>query len=100
MVVEYKLYQIKDIANCKYAFMDYEFAKDKFNLKDYELVAINDEYKYDNINITLENIFINGNTGKITGLGKPMRSVSVSDVIEIENKLYYVDSMGFIEIEK
>ena len=37
-MVNVEIYQIKDIQNTKYAFMGYDYAKDKINIHDYRLL--------------------------------------------------------------
>ena len=39
-----------------------------------------------------------GNDGTIQQVFRRMRSISVSDIIEIDGTKYYVDSFGFREI--
>jgi len=93
------IYQIKDVANCKYAFMAYDYVKDDINMNDYEAVASIVLPKKGSIDEVLEQIFVLGNTNKdeFNVQGK-FRSISVSDIIEINNELYYVDSLGFKKI--
>lgn len=99
MLVKYKVYQTP--VTTPYCFIPYELCKGKVKLDDYTLVAEGEEWKYDNINITLENIFAEGNNGHIQQdyALSDMRSTSISDIIEIENKYYYVNDFGFKEIE-
>lgn len=100
--VEYSatIYQIKDIANCNYAFRDYDEAKDKINMDDYDAVASIVLPKKGSTSELLEQIFMLGNTNKdaFNVLGK-FRSISVSDIIELDNEVYYVDSFGFKKIK-
>ena len=90
-----KIYQIKEENLTKYGFMDYEFAKEHgFDLNDYKLVAeFKIEEKEDIFN-TLNEIFRKGNDGTLTGKYN-MRSLSVSDIIFIDEKYYYIDLFGF-----
>ena len=89
----FEIYQIKDIENCKYAFMSYDFAEKVggVNITDYKRVAwgngkgifntLDDIYEYFNL------------TPPETYKG---RSVSVSDLICIDDEdWYYVDDFGF-----
>lgn len=94
-----KIYQIKEENLTKYGFMDYEFAKEHgFNLNDYKVVAeFEIEEKEDIIN-TLEEIYTKGNDGTLTSKYK-MRSISVSDIINIDDVNYYVDIFGFIVVK-
>lgn len=93
---EATVYQIFNTEKSDYAFMPWDKAKDKFNIDDYTKVATVEVPDSDN---ALETVFSLGNTDKssfnITG---PMRSVSVSDVIEVNGEKYYVDSFGFEEL--
>lgn len=93
------IYQIKDISNCSYAFREYDEAKNKINMDDYEAVASIVLPKKGSTNDLLEQIFMLGNTDKdrFNVYGK-FRSISVSDIIELENEVYYVDSFGFKKI--
>lgn len=92
------IYQIKNIHDCPYSFMSWESAKDKFNMNDYEEVAIF-EYKKDLENDDLlERIYILGNNGSLQQEFK-MHSISMSDIIEIDGKKYYTDTFGFAEVK-
>lgn len=89
---EVKIYQIKDFENCPYTFMSWRFAGKFFDINDYELV-----YSYEDENPDLEEIFFKFNMERpedFTG-----HSLSVSDVVEVNGKKYYVDSFGFKEID-
>lgn len=87
------IYQLDITSN--YVFMDYEFAlTHNFNLYDYKLVASFNTEKED-----LEDIFYIGNNGKLQEYFK-VRSLSVSDIIEINGKKYYIDSFGYQEIKE
>lgn len=102
--MNYKLLQIKDVENCKYAFGGYDTAmKNSFSVGDYEVVyegevdrVIYNEENGDNICYTLEYLFTVFNTDQPMGfLG---HSMSVSDVIELDGELYYTDHIGFKKI--
>ena len=84
--------------NRNYTFMNYKFALDHgFNLDDYKQVAdIDDDDTSDDLKI-LDKIFMIGNDGTLTQHIK-MRSISVSDIIQIDDRKYYVDSFGFKQI--
>ncbi len=96
--MKYQILQIKDFESCNYVFVNYERAvKYGFNLDDYEVVyegtveAINNDL-YD----TLEYLFYIFNCQRpidFTG-----HSLSVSDIICVEDEYYYVDSCGFKKI--
>lgn len=94
------IYQIRDINYqvTPYAFMGYDFLEEKGlkpNMDDYDKVATIDLTS----NQGLEDIFRIGNTDKSQfDTVKPMRSISVSDIIELDGKKYYVDSWGFKEV--
>lgn len=95
-----KIYQTKRW--CKYAFENYEWAKQNgFNLEDYDVVAEFYKEVYEPDWRVLESIFDLGNRGYIQAVcnNEFMRSISVSDIIEINDKKYYVDSFGFKEVE-
>ena len=87
---EIKIYQT---SNRDYSFMDFDFAsKHNFDFKDYKQVA-----SFLSNSEDLEYIFIIGNNGYLTSKYQ-MRSISVSDIIEVNNKKYYVNAIGFKEI--
>lgn len=89
-----EVYQIKDIANTTYAFMDYEFAKDRINIHDYRLVA-----DFNTNDTDLESIYMKGNNGELQRNFPIMRSISMSDIIKVGATYYYVDTFGFKEVE-
>ena len=93
-----KIYQIQFIGDCSYSFMSWDFAKDKFNINDYTLVAEYEEEDYKD-NFLLNEIWEKGNNGELQCQFPNMYSISVSNIIEIDNKKYYVDSFGFKEVE-
>lgn len=100
--IEYSatIYQIKDTANCGYAFRNYDEAKDKINMDDYDAVASIVLPKKGSTNDLLEQIFMLGNTNKDAfNVSGKFRSISVSDIIELDNEVYYVDSFGFKKIK-
>ena len=92
-----KIYQAE--LNCKWVFFDYEFAKENnFSMEWYKLVAeFNDEDESDDITI-LNRMWKIGNDGTLQQNFR-MRSISMSDIIEIDGKRYYVDTFGFKEVE-
>lgn len=95
-----KIYQTN---NRKYAFMNYEFAKEHgFNIADYEVVAEFYKEVYEPDFRILESVYDLGNRGFIQAVCNDefMRSISVSDVIELDGRKYYVDSFGFKEMNK
>lgn len=85
-----KVYQTN---NRNYVFMDYDFAsKHDFNINDYKLVVDTELNTND-----LEMIFTLGNNGYLTSKYQ-MRSISISDIVEVNGKKYYVNAIGFKEI--
>ena len=70
------------------------------NLNDYEKVAVllDDEINGDSINSKLENIFAYGNSEDYHKANSQSRSISVSDIIKLDGKYYYVDSFGFEDV--
>lgn len=91
------IYQIRDVANTEYAFRGYDEVADKIDLADYDKVATIE--LPDNDDDVLEAVFMYGNTDKSKfNEIKPMRSISVSDIIDYDDTMYYVDSFGFKEL--
>jgi hypothetical protein len=95
--MKYKLYQIKDVENCSYIFSGFNFAqKDKkFSLNDYEVVYEGEIEDY-SIEYTLEKLFDMFNIFYPEDFKG--RSMSVSDVVELEGVYYYCDHIGFKKI--
>ena len=98
-----KIYQIKDISKCKYAFMNYDYAKNNnFNFNNYQETAnitITDKITNKNINTILEMIFAYGNIKQdFFKNNKKARSISESDIIELKGHKYYVNDIGFVEL--
>lgn len=98
-VKTYSIYQIDNMGKRSYAFMNYDFSKNRMHAKDYKKVymgMMSDK-------TTLEYLFIKHNEDH-RPFGKKMRSLSVSDVIVIDDgahqKAYYTDSFGFVEIPR
>lgn len=92
----YKIYQIEDLQN-HYMFMNYKFAKEHgFNFNDYKLIytgrifGANEEEVLDK----LFDIFNSRYPADYKG-----RSLSVSDVVKVNNEYYYCDSTGWKKIE-
>ena len=94
--MKYKIKQIKDVENCAYAFKHYEWAKNVIDLKDYE-VTYEGELDYPEMPNALEELF------KIFNIKIPEdfkgRSMSISDVVEIDGKNYYCDFVGWEELK-
>lgn len=97
------IYQIKNLASCKYAFRDYEEAVSygEFNLNDYECVYIyiqpsTSANMQKSVEDLLEEVFFKFNVDRpnnFTG-----HSLSVSDIVDVDGVKYYVDPYGFAKI--
>ena len=87
------IYQIKDIANCIYAFRDYD--NSKFSIKDYDTVYETHIDSVDTDSEICEDFFYRSNIGKLIYNG---HTLSVSDLICIDNNFYYCNSIGWKEI--
>ena len=96
MMKEVKIFQIQNDA--KYKFMSYDFAKPMLNLNDYTLVANFNTNEVDD-NKILNTVWNEGNDGTLQIQFPKMYSVSMSNIIEIDNIKYYVDTFGFKEVE-
>ena len=94
--MKYKIKQIKDVENCAYAFKRYEGAKNVLDLNDYEVVY-EGELDYPEMPNALEELF------EIFNVRRPKdferRSMSISDVVEIDGKNYYCDFVGWEELK-
>lgn len=92
-----KIHQIADIDNCKYTFMDMDFAmKHGFNVNDYKEV-----YSYeDGGSLTIEDAL--NNAFYIFNMKCPAsfksHSLSVSDIVEVDGVKYYCDDFGWKEV--
>ena len=96
------VYQIEDTENCKYAFMDYDYAEvcNGPDMKDYKKVAeVEIDTRDTDVTYVLDEVFTYGNSSEEYYQENPnARSISVSDILEYQGKKYYVDSFGFREI--
>lgn len=93
----YKLYQA-DI-NCEYVFQDYD--ESKFNLdRDYKLVYCDRVRCGDGSDLggVAELLFMIWNSDSRPA-GAHARSMSVSDVVEVEGVKFYCNGIGFKEIK-
>lgn len=93
-----KIYQIRNIRDCDYAFCDYD--ESKFNLNDYSCVfyAVFPETDEDNFTI-LDNLFCEFNDyKKMEEANYVGRSMSVSDVVDIDGNKYYCQAIGWKKI--
>lgn len=93
-----KIYQINATRECPYSFMSYDYAKSMLNMEDYRKVA---EYEVpnDDDQDILNQVWNEGNDGTLQLRFPGMYSVSMSNIIEIDDKKYYVDTFGFKEVE-
>ena len=94
--MKYKIKQIKDVENCAYAFKHYEWSKNVIDLKDYEVVYEGDLDCPEMPN-ALEELFEIFNTKRPKDFEG--RSMSISDVVEIDGKNYYCDFVGWEELK-
>lgn len=98
----FRIYQIKNIKNCDYAFLSWESAEEKFTIGDYE-------WQYDGMDndITddiscLEDLFVQFNLNRPDDFHG--HSLSVSDVVALKTKpwddwrWYYCDRFGWKDI--
>ena len=84
-------------------FMSYDFVKNHggVDMKDYVKVAEVPVEDNVDVNVVLENAFRYGNTNPEYYANNPKaRSISVSDILEYKLVKYYVDSMGFVNLDK
>ncbi len=107
MLAKYKIYQV-DPKTCDYAFEWWDWAKDRFNFKDYKLVYEGEiEYKKDDgVNDILEKLFVMFNTCHPADFKG--HSLSISDIVEldvsteeikIKPQYFYCDAHGWRIIE-
>ena len=92
----YKIKQIKYVEKCEYAFRHYTWVKDKINLDDYEVVY-EGELDYPEMPNALEELF------EIFNIRHPEdfkgRSMSVSDIVEVDGENYYSDAMCLAKLK-
>ena len=94
--MKYKIKQIKDVENCAYAFKHYEWAKNVVDLNDYEVVY-EGELDYPEMPNALEELFETFNNKRPKDFER--RSMSISDIVEIDGKNYYCDFVGWVELK-
>ena len=97
--MKYKIYQV-DPHDCDYAFEWWSWAKNRFNFKrDYKEVysgdVVPDEYGPTH---TLEDLFQTFNINHPADFKG--HSLSVSDVVELDGRYWYCDSVGWLDITK
>lgn len=91
-----KIYQLAEPSKVSYAFLDCDGTE--FDMAHYKLIG---SVELDDLNRLdpqefLEQIFTLGNIGVLQEkIGKPMHSLSTSDLIEVDGKLWYINSVGF-----
>ena len=94
--MKYKIKQIKDVENCAYAFKHYEWAKNVLDLNDYEVVY-EGELDCPEMPNALEELFEIFNNKRPKDFER--RSMSISDIVEIDGKNYYCDFVGWVELK-
>ena len=99
--MKYTIMQIKNIGDCKYAFMDYSYAQDfDFDLNDYDEVYHSD-MPLDEGETTehfLDSIFTIFNIHRPENFSG--HSMSVSDIIKFEDgRLFYCEPCGWKQIK-
>ena len=94
--MHYKIKQVKDLEHCDYSFEWWDWAKDKFDINDYEIVYEGD-IESKNSYEALEKLF------EIFNIRHPEdfhgHSLSVSDVVELDGINYYCDNTGWVKLE-
>lgn len=103
LTVKYRIFQIKNIEDVSYAFAGWRYAKDHFNLSDYEEVYSGntevDETDENEPYMALEELFRKFNVG-VRPEDYRGHSLSTSDIVELDGVLYYVDSFGWRELKE
>ena len=94
--MKYKIKQIEDVENCAYACKHYEWAKNVIDLNDYEVVY-EGELDYPEMPNALEELFEIFNNKRPKDFER--RSMSISDIVEIDGKNYYCDFVGWEELK-
>jgi len=102
--MRYTIFQIRDIDNCDYLFRSYDDSK--FNFNDYYKVysGIIDDCSLNEPTVVLEDLFryFNRVTDKdverLEKIGFTGHSLSCSDVVKLDDTLYYCDSFGWKKI--
>lgn len=104
--VNVKIYQVKDELTRDFGYMSYDTLtnsrKNEVSISNYNKVAEFVLPKVDDMNKLPDNIYTAGNTNQLNKFvlsGEKMRSLSVSDVIVINDKALYVDDIGFKAID-
>ena len=93
--MEYKIYQMTKRTD--YRFEGWEWAKDYFDMNDYTCMydgSIRDGEVYD----MLESLFVMFNVNRPEDFRG--HSLSVSDVVSLEGRLFYCDTCGWVEVKQ
>jgi hypothetical protein len=96
--MKYEIYQLdgRDKNNHGKIFMPWRIVKDEFSITDYKMIYTGDIDTGNDIIETLDELF------EIFNMRHPEdfhgHSLSVSDVIQINDRLYYCDSCGWVEL--
>lgn len=94
--MKYRIIQLKDVAGCGYAFMNYNYAKTHgFGFDDYKVVYEGECPDGDDIE-TLEHLFYKFNIQHPTDFKG--HSLSVSDIVELDGLAYYCDSTAWVAL--
>ena len=98
MKVRYQIKQVKSTRDCDYSFMNWDYAKNKYNANDYEVVY-EDEIEMIDIDVHeyLEQLFTKFNINRPKDFKG--HSLSTSDVIHLGSTDYYCDSFGWIALK-
>ena len=93
-----EIYQIKDVENTPYAYIGWgKSAEENFDFSDYEKTY---EYIADSKNKTdfdmLEKVFEKFNCNNPSDFKS--RSLSVSDIVRLDDKYYYCDNIGWTDV--
>ena len=94
--MKYKIKQIKDVENCEYAFRHYNLVKDKIDFDDYEIVY-EGELDYPKMPNALDELFDMFNVRRPNNFKG--RSMSVSDIVEVDGDNYYCDAVGWVKLK-
>jgi hypothetical protein len=97
-----KIYQVKEECLSRFGFRRYDVArKNGFSLANYDCVWSGDI----DCDTSLDGIYRRFNRvdeddcESLSGIGFAGRSMSVSDVIDLEGHMYYCDDFGWIELK-
>ena len=95
-IFKYEIWQISHTRDVDYAFMRWSYAEDNgFDFDDYSFVY-EGEIEGDSVEWALEKLFTKFNLHHPADFRG--HSLSVSDIIKLDDKFYYCDSFGFEDI--